>query len=502
MRYSQIMIARLLAVLLSFSLVMPTYANAQTALPEVENEDEPPLMVTEIYPNAKGIGSNESGNPPDSVFANEFIEIYNSTDDEINLTGYSLAREGNSNTTVLDGLVIEPHTFLTIYPTFSLLNSGGSILLNYPPSLDGDSISYEYIYPSFSDDDEHSWSFVGELWQLELPTPGNANPEPPAITPPGEDIGIEEDTGQGNEDDLEEVICGADPVLINEIVANPAGSDSDGGEFVELYNGGTETASLDGCTLSTDKLNELALTGVSLAPGSYYAVGLENDLLNSGGTVSFNTSSSEYVVQYPVLADNISWSLIDGTWQESTIMTPGKENMPTPVEQELSTSSGNELDPCPEGKFRNPDTNRCKNITAVASSLLPCAAGSVRNPETNRCRKVTAVLGSSTLKPCKEGQERNPATNRCRNIVSAAETSAKPCPEGQERNPETNRCRKAVVANAAAPDFPTAEPAGLHSGVMIFMTMLSVSYGIYEYRLDFQNFLAKIRNSRQKGLIS
>jgi len=38
--------------------------------------------------------------------------------------------------------------------------------------------------------------------------------------------------------------------------------------------------------------------------------------------------------------------------------------------------------------------------------------------------------------PCPEGKERNPRTNRCRKAM-------KPCPEGKVRNPKTNRCKKA-----------------------------------------------------------
>ena len=38
--------------------------------------------------------------------------------------------------------------------------------------------------------------------------------------------------------------------------------------------------------------------------------------------------------------------------------------------------------PCPEGKERNPKTNRCRK------ALKPCPAGKVRNPKTNRCKKT------------------------------------------------------------------------------------------------------------------
>jgi hypothetical protein len=72
------------------------------------------------------------------------------------------------------------------------------------------------------------------------------------------------------------------------------------------------------------------------------------------------------------------------------------------------------LPDCPAGKFRNPETNRCKSYETLTSILAACAEGYYRNPETNRCKKITKA--TATLTPCKEGYERNPETNRCRQI--------------------------------------------------------------------------------------
>jgi hypothetical protein len=69
---------------------------------------------------------------------------------------------------------------------------------------------------------------------------------------------------------------------------------------------------------------------------------------------------------------------------------------------------------CGEGRYRNPETNRCKKVeTEAAKTLTPCAVGYERNPETNRCKKVAVASG---LVPCAEGYERNPETNRCRKV--------------------------------------------------------------------------------------
>lgn len=77
-----------------------------------------------------------------------------------------------------------------------------------------------------------------------------------------------------------------------------------------------------------------------------------------------------------------------------------------------------------------------ENVMSV-ESLATCPAGQERNPETGRCRKII----SSNLVPCKDGQYRSEETNRCRSIVSEVKSLIE-CAEGQERNPATNRCRK------------------------------------------------------------
>jgi hypothetical protein len=145
------------------------------------------------------------------------------------------------------------------------------------------------------------------------------------------------------------------------------------------------------------------------------------------------------------------------------------------------------LAPCPEGKFRNPDTNRCKTFETAVSELQPCDEDEYRNPETNRCNKVSPT--TSSLTPCKPGQERNPETNRCRNITSASILA--PCPEGQERNPETNRCRKIGVLGATTDDIPTVSDIAVEpTAGSINWTVIAVAvfgtfgYMIYEWRSE------------------
>ncbi|NCU40578.1 hypothetical protein EOL73_02355 [Candidatus Saccharibacteria bacterium] len=135
-----------------------------------------------------------------------------------------------------------------------------------------------------------------------------------------------------------------------------------------------------------------------------------------------------------------SWMLQDNLlWGWSTTPSPNVANLFTYYEPEE-----NKVTVCPEGKYLNPDTNRCRTIEEAVNALAACPEGQERNPLTNRCRKIEQVATTS-LAPCGEGQERNPLTNRCRSIASAV-AELLPCDEGYERNPATNRCRKVLGA--------------------------------------------------------
>jgi hypothetical protein len=84
---------------------------------------------------------------------------------------------------------------------------------------------------------------------------------------------------------------------------------------------------------------------------------------------------------------------------------------------------------CPEGKYFNTLTRRCKKITKVKE----CPEGKEINPKSGRCVNTKNIVS----RDCPEGKEINPKTGRCvnsKNIVS------RDCPEGKEINYKTGRC--------------------------------------------------------------
>lgn len=278
-------------------------------------------------------------------------------------------------------------------------------------------------------------------------------------------------------------------VIISEILPNPAGTDT-GNEYIELSNTTSQPIDLAGCSIKVGNTTK-QLNG-TIAPGyqAFYGVVLPNA---DGGTVEFITNTTEEAVAYPPnLKDNQAWAFVNGQWQLTEQPTPGAENIVVVTVEEAITVTTTALEPCPEGKYRNPETNRCKTIE-TEEGLKPCEPGQIRNPETNRCKKAAETLTS--LKPCDADQERNPETNRCRKI--AAEATLAACKEGQERNPETNRCRKVAAATTSSPSSALEQEVknkqNISYGIFAVMAVLVLGYGIYEYRANIANFFAKIK---------
>lgn len=91
---------------------------------------------------------------------------------------------------------------------------------------------------------------------------------------------------------------------------------------------------------------------------------------------------------------------------------------------------------CPEGKYLNVDTNRCRKLLKIKE----CSTGKTRNPITGRCitnkiNKTKKNITSNHPKQCVDGKEINPLTGRCIKIKK------KVCKNGKEISPITGRCK-------------------------------------------------------------
>ena len=285
------------------------------------------------------------------------------------------------------------------------------------------------------------------------------------------------------------------------------------GDYVKLQNVSeapidTSLYRLRSDSGTSESGNAFSLNGL-LDPGAYLTVSLRDDgdklsLTDSGGYVWLEDIAGivqyydETTVQYPSASSTtkIGWAwaqdAVDGIWKWTSTPRPDTENVITVPAEVVAVTTG--LGECPAGKYRNPETNRCRSLEEAVNVLAQCDEGKERNPITNRCRSVASVA-SAVLAPCDEGKERNPATNRCRAVASVSASALVPCQTGYDRNPATNRCRKAVASTtggAAETEVVTAENSSLQTALLIVAGAGAVSYGIYEWRTELLRGLRRV----------
>lgn len=285
-------------------------------------------------------------------------------------------------------------------------------------------------------------------------------------------------------------------------------------EYIELYVGGLSADELGQYVLRTDnnsasrtKSNTFYLEDYTdnINDSGYLVVDRTSDsgrlqLTNSGGYIWLEdlygaVMYSETMTQYQSASSSRqAWSYMQdtsGVWKWTSTPTPGLENIFSEPEKPIILLT------CPEGKYLNPDTNRCRTIEEAVNALAVCAEGQERNPLTNRCRKTES--SASALVPCGEGQERNPLTNRCRSIASAV-AELIPCNEGYERNPTTNRCRKVAGINTVMPAASLAssasdsnkEQSAMTGWILVGIAAFgALSYAVYEWRHEMKTCITR-----------
>jgi hypothetical protein len=86
-------------------------------------------------------------------------------------------------------------------------------------------------------------------------------------------------------------------VFVNEWFPNPVGPDASG-EFVELYNSGSATASMTGWTLVTESKKKFLLNGLTISPGGYLVLRhaqTKLTLRNTAGGLALYAASGKLV---------------------------------------------------------------------------------------------------------------------------------------------------------------------------------------------------------------
>jgi|GEM_PF-1911999 len=278
--------------------------------------------------------------------ADEFIEIYNSSDEPSNLNGWSVRKKSASDVTAKGSSLktfgvndaIPPKGFflwannggifkdIADTTTSSGLSDNNSLALYNKNGALIDSLTWGTGHtlpfsPSQFSNPEESESFTRDLealsWnETKKTTPTNSK---------GETILVEEEPSPP-------VDLGPHTILINEVFPNPKEKD-DTGEFIELYNPGMERVNL-----SLWEIQDASVSGkytfpdgVTIPPLGYLVVTDQQfslSLNNSDEAVSLYDREKRLVhqVSYKKTKEGVSLNLVDSKLRGGRTPTPGTAN--------------------------------------------------------------------------------------------------------------------------------------------------------------------------------
>lgn len=201
----------------------------------------------------------------------EYVELYNSLDQEVLLNGVSLEYD-NRIQVPLDGITIPPKSFVILYRSGREISSGQSTaypLDKFPSALANTGknlklkdpngyIINEYTYPEA--EAAHSWEYSLKGWHLSSDkrggTPGEKNSD-----------GVKEEIDKPKEPEKEpdipvvpeeqtipsEQLAKAGDIVFNELLPEPF---IGGEEYIELYNRSDKTLCIKDLCISTRKTDE------------------------------------------------------------------------------------------------------------------------------------------------------------------------------------------------------------------------------------------------------
>jgi len=285
----------------------------------------------------------------------EFVELYNTTPDSIQLSGWYI-EEGSESRTTLAGTLPSGGFFVIEKPKGNLNNGGDTILLFDPTHKQTDSVTYG----AWDDGDERDNAPApDDPLSLARHTDGEDTDTDNAdfrltttVTGGAENVITQNnqvrEEESGSEDTESETgdttSHGSTDIIITEIYPNPPGSDSEE-EFIELHNTGDENINLDGWKLGDATSNRHAVQDTTIAPGEYVVFkrqATDIALNNSGGdTVTLfapNGETLDEIVYEGKAEEGESYALIDGEFIWTPSLTPGKQNIHEISEEPLDIS--------------------------------------------------------------------------------------------------------------------------------------------------------------------
>lgn len=337
--YALLAVAGVSVLVSALVLFQPTYACEDDSSQEddqvvvVPYSDE--IYITEVLPNPSGEESTD-----------EFIELYNSSNTTVDLTGWELSDSISRNYTISGS--ISAGQYVTFYREVSgvaLNNSGDSIELYQPDGTLLDVVEYadsaeEDVSYALADDDEWYWTTTM--------TPGRSNTIT-GITDGTEDSeSSEEDEDTKNTDDIndeEDNLQGydfSDHIELSEVLPDPEGSDVTD-EWIELHNTGSTAVDLYGWQVADPSKVYTISESTELSSNGYLVLSVIDtgiSLNNSGDTITLYDPAGDVMdeISYTDSETGYSYARVSGSWNWTSSLTPGESNIITASAESETTS--------------------------------------------------------------------------------------------------------------------------------------------------------------------
>ncbi|MDD5290261.1 MAG: lamin tail domain-containing protein [Patescibacteria group bacterium] len=295
-------------------------------------------------------------NPENSDDGNEWIEIFNSGDTNINLSGWELSYgkdEASKKFFMFGDIILSPNSTSSYYilrgmPRGFLNNSGGIAELYQPDRK----LLMNTGYDGAASGNEYCWAQDADKtfkWTKKC-TEGAVNEIIPITTPPNDGStgggggggGSSSSSYSGDSGGYVGYIVDPKPnltsgfedrVLITEILPNPLGIDD--GEWIEIYNTSTDDFVLNNWKLR-DNQNEYLINNIKL-PAKTFLLFPKSETkltLNNGGDFVELIDWDKKVVaraEYKTAApENQSYNLCYGKWLWLENKTPGASTVCPP----------------------------------------------------------------------------------------------------------------------------------------------------------------------------
>lgn len=302
-------------------------------------------------------------NPSTTESQDEFIEIYSTDTEAVDLTGWEV-RDAAGTTYTLTGTVSAGRYFAWYRADtkISLNNTGDSVTLLQPDGKEVETITYT---DSAADDSSYALNSSGQWTWSETPTPFTANQFTTSSN--SDNSNSSTDSSDESGDTSNPGYEYSQDVVLSELLPDPEGSDATD-EWIELANQG-ETVNLYGWKL-TDGSSDYEFPDQTLASGFYLQVLVTDSgisLNNSGETIQLLDPDGAVIseVTYDSASTGESYASLNGSWQWTTTLTPGSSNA-------ITTADGDDQ---PSDDADQSNSEESTSTGTTISSVRQMAAG-------------------------------------------------------------------------------------------------------------------------------